>query len=131
MKLHEVAGIQWKECSLGSYQIHRLKSTSRKQSYGTGEGIAYMYCYNDENDVEAPVKIQFEYEFGHGGSWDEPPSGGSAEITKVMSMEGRDIPLETLKYDPNDLLEAIGTHVQDQHDAAAEAKYDEMKERGL
>lgn len=125
MKLNEIAQ-QWTESSLGGFEIHRIK-----QRQSSGEGIAYMYSYNDDMDEEVPVRITFDYESGYKGSFYEPPSRGSVVITSIKTQNGQNVPVDSVKYDPADLLEAINEYYNDQRDAAAEDRNDQMRDDRL
>ncbi len=112
MKVYEIAQ-QWKESTLSGFNVQAVKSNSRRQSSGSGNGIAHLYSYNDERDEEVPVAFTFDYEFGFSGSYDEPSYGGSAEITSAKLQNGQEVPLNTFKYDENDLLQDIQEYVND------------------
>lgn len=80
------------------------------------QGKANGYCYNEFDD-EIPVALEFDYLLAERDSDAGPGHSTEATITRITSNHGREIPLNSVTYDVDMLVEEID-------DAAAESAYD-------
>jgi hypothetical protein len=126
MKIVEIMAPQqqWTERTMGGFEIHKIKGMS-------GTGVGHLYSYNDENDEEVPVRIEFDFEMPSRGSWHEPAHGGMAEITKATTQDGQDIPVNSFKYDESNIIEAIGEYYEGEKSYHADNLRKRRREEGF